>query len=1125
MFFYTTMWIDKVSSYRNQESVISSDIIGDLQWLDSMINNWIIERNIAEYNKSYNQKIIFNNFHKEESTVRDGYVGIDTDNKKHVDALSRWVLILKETFDKFYEPWMINDYWLDNIIFCSSMWWDTTKWAYTRNLTNDKDIENIYINLWPLVNSLSQELVDSDSIVKQVGKVKETIEHEVQHYLARHQLIWYNNWWSRLVSLKDYADNDHFDYLDGLLENEYIMHAWVQIWYYDLFCIHNASSLNDYTKNSNTKLDLDEREFTRIKSEIKEKLKHSPSLYALTSPEEFMSELHSKNINAYLTICEPYPDKKPVESLSPWQIALIKLEIRTWCKISFENKSQPFERRISFEERKKYPYSNEALAKKQFISTLRKDEELLKRLMPFIDHAEKASHEKLLLECIQEVISSPWYTDIVLSESEWTNSFFLLKKDWVRIKLAYECYNVSWPLSYTNSSRGAMWPMYWNSLYEEKEVRFDDATDFREKMYVHLDRYRSAYEYWWKFTMIWNDLWVEFSNPPLWKIIPTNDVLTEIENNLLKTHGNREDIKLFLQYQIDETRNDIVNWRHFFEKKLSQHYLDELNISWWSPVGSPESIQKVKNKLTSEMIQDYFLSKSEQWWIVINDFIVERDTFISSHSDLLPSGLDEKSKKLIHFRAFLFYKKAELEWTKISYDVSNLWEKISADNSQKINIEDNNFPSNTVWYVLMYPPQSSLLLANPYWEKMLKTLGIETEGTLENTLKSLSSYEVSFLSYWYALAKYSIYLTSFYKSEVDQVYFNPSLSIQEKKQLFEQNGWEKVPELWSDKYRKHYFEDITDKWRLNVFFETFKKTVAALGWDTSSWNNLNQWVLWVSPNWDDILSGSAGFANYFWVSGTEHEITKPYYGTGTIAYRNTENKRSNTMKFDLQSLSGDLYIKIVPYWIDGRDENYPKDDITFLGDNQIYNYTFDWYNNSWSSSQEGSKIEYVWKWLFKIKQEYIKEFGSLRLRVHTNSKTDQRQAHIVSNYKVESNVDVINFKNWENLTAFNSWSADLLSDYEKWLDSNVVPMIKEKLGQNSSLKIFVDWHTDADGGEESNVKLSSSRAKNVKFYIMSQIENLKEENFIIQWYGETNPLYWEESEKRAWNRRVEITIE
>lgn len=83
--------------------------------------------------------------------------------------------------------------------------------------------------------------------------------------------------------------------------------------------------------------------------------------------------------------------------------------------------------------------------------------------------------------------------------------------------------------------------------------------------------------------------------------------------------------------------------------------------------------------------------------------------------------------------------------------------------------------------------------------------------------------------------------------------------------------------------------------------------------------------------------------------------------------------------------------------------------------------------------------------------------------------------------------------------------------------------LKEILVNNPDLKIEISGHTDNQGGDEFNKKLSESRAKAVVDYLISN--NIVSERLTSKGYGKTQPISGNEDETgRQQNRRTEFKI-
>lgn len=79
------------------------------------------------------------------------------------------------------------------------------------------------------------------------------------------------------------------------------------------------------------------------------------------------------------------------------------------------------------------------------------------------------------------------------------------------------------------------------------------------------------------------------------------------------------------------------------------------------------------------------------------------------------------------------------------------------------------------------------------------------------------------------------------------------------------------------------------------------------------------------------------------------------------------------------------------------------------------------------------------------------------------------------------------------------------------------------LNENPTYKVAIDGHTDAQGSDELNQKLSESRAASVKEYLVGK--GIDESRLTSTGYGETNPIDDNNTAAgRAKNRRVEMTL-
>ncbi len=126
----------------------------------------------------------------------------------------------------------------------------------------------------------------------------------------------------------------------------------------------------------------------------------------------------------------------------------------------------------------------------------------------------------------------------------------------------------------------------------------------------------------------------------------------------------------------------------------------------------------------------------------------------------------------------------------------------------------------------------------------------------------------------------------------------------------------------------------------------------------------------------------------------------------------------------------------------------------------------------------------------------------------------QKEAQIVQNTAQPSKV----ITNTSKVVYFNSNSSTLDAEAKSIL--NEIAKISKEGGQ---YKIQIDAHTDSDGSNQFNNKLSIDRANNVKQYLVSK--QLSSNNISVNNYGETQPVSDNNTNLgKALNRRAKVII-
>ena len=110
-------------------------------------------------------------------------------------------------------------------------------------------------------------------------------------------------------------------------------------------------------------------------------------------------------------------------------------------------------------------------------------------------------------------------------------------------------------------------------------------------------------------------------------------------------------------------------------------------------------------------------------------------------------------------------------------------------------------------------------------------------------------------------------------------------------------------------------------------------------------------------------------------------------------------------------------------------------------------------------------------------------------------------------------------KSIDLVIQFDLDSAKLKEPSKPLLDSLVEAMKNDRLAK---IKFKIEGHTDAQGSEQHNLKLSQSRADSVMAYLTSQ--GVDKERLTVEGKG-FSELLLPEKPKAAENRRVKITTQ
>ena len=145
------------------------------------------------------------------------------------------------------------------------------------------------------------------------------------------------------------------------------------------------------------------------------------------------------------------------------------------------------------------------------------------------------------------------------------------------------------------------------------------------------------------------------------------------------------------------------------------------------------------------------------------------------------------------------------------------------------------------------------------------------------------------------------------------------------------------------------------------------------------------------------------------------------------------------------------------------------------------------------------------------------------LKFHANNFKDGKEQVFISNLKVaEGGVDlrrklIAEGKISTNGILFDSGSANLKPE-----SMGIIRQIYQVLQQDASINLKIVGHTDSDGADETNLKLSKSRADSVKNALIT-VYGVDSGRLTTEGKGELEPIAENTSpEGKAQNRRVEF---
>lgn len=229
--------------------------------------------------------------------------------------------------------------------------------------------------------------------------------------------------------------------------------------------------------------------------------------------------------------------------------------------------------------------------------------------------------------------------------------------------------------------------------------------------------------------------------------------------------------------------------------------------------------------------------------------------------------------------------------------------------------------------------------------------------------------------------------------------------------------------------------------------------------------------------------------------GTNHygQATLPFgqYGAFSIRVNNYFNRSGGDVNTDIKS--------------DIRDEVLNQPHISISVTKQRYRL---WVN----------EVKYV------DIPRFIQELNVLKyLKFHINNFKDGEERVFIKNLKVaEGGVDLRRKLLSEGKISTNGILFDSGSARIQPQSLGIIRQISQVLMQDENIKLLIVGHTDADGSDIANLKLSKERAKSVKQALI-KIYNISSNRLTTDGKGETQPVGDNSTtDGKSQNRRVEF---
>ncbi|HRI19630.1 MAG TPA: OmpA family protein [Panacibacter sp.] len=200
--------------------------------------------------------------------------------------------------------------------------------------------------------------------------------------------------------------------------------------------------------------------------------------------------------------------------------------------------------------------------------------------------------------------------------------------------------------------------------------------------------------------------------------------------------------------------------------------------------------------------------------------------------------------------------------------------------------------------------------------------------------------------------------------------------------------------------------------------------------------------------------------------------------------------------------------------IPGQDAAAKDNPEEYFGENKFY--------NRWVHISIAEMKKHLVVYLDHYKQIDIADCSVKAQKIAVTGNQSSGMKILLKNFKVAKNIPVKTFEVKNGKFITHAIKFDVNKAIIKPESMSVLKEIANYLVANAAAKFEIGGHTDSDGDDAGNMKLSQQRADAVKAMLVSL--GAKETQLMAKGYGETKPIDNNTTpEGKANNRRVEFT--